>query len=134
MEFYTRIAVLSIIGLTVIIQLQSTGFVSAQHGPSTAPTTAEMEFEAEEITTTTTAMPSTSTSTKAPLTANKRPAVIGEQCPTYRYTVSEDKVEFHTMPGHCKIVVQFPPARQGGRFGYAAKRGPPRVQYMAKLP
>ncbi|XP_069119176.1 uncharacterized protein [Argopecten irradians] len=121
MEFYTRITVIFILG-----------YVSAQHGPSTAPTTAEMEFEAEEITTTTTAMPTTST--KAPVTANKRPTVIGEQCPTYRYTVSEDKVEFHTMPGQCKIVVQFPPARSGSRFGYVSKRGPPRVQYMAKLP
>ncbi|XP_021377126.1 uncharacterized protein LOC110465545 [Mizuhopecten yessoensis] len=132
MTSHIRIAVLSIIGLTLIFQ--GKGLVSAQHGASTAPTTAEMEFEAEEMTTTT-AMPSTSsTTTKAPAIAHKRPAVIGEQCPTYRYTVSEDKVEFHTMPGQCKIVVQFPPARQGSGFGYAGKRGPPRVQYMAKLP
>ena len=31
------------------------------------------------------------------------PRNIGAQCPTYRYTILEDKVEFHTLPGACKM-------------------------------
>jgi hypothetical protein len=28
---------------------------------------------------------------------------VGEQCPTYRYTVDNNFVEFHTVPGNCKM-------------------------------
>ena len=31
------------------------------------------------------------------------PKTVGEQCPTYRYTVDNNFVEFHTVPGNCKM-------------------------------
>lgn len=33
----------------------------------------------------------------------KAPKTVGEQCPTYRYTVDNNFVEFHTVPGNCKM-------------------------------
>ncbi|XP_061184878.1 uncharacterized protein LOC133192888 [Saccostrea echinata] len=52
------------------------------------------------------------------------PKTVGESCPTYRYTVDNNFVEFHTIPGSCKIQVMYPP---GGN-------GPPKVQFLAKVP
>lgn len=33
----------------------------------------------------------------------KSPKTVGEKCPTYRYTVDNNFVEFHTVPGNCKM-------------------------------
>ena len=38
-----------------------------------------------------------------PPLAGPSPKTVGEQCPTYRYTVDNNFVEFHTVPGNCKM-------------------------------
>lgn len=50
---------------------------------------------------------------------------VGSQCPTFLYTTQNNMVEFHTVPGQCKIAIEFPPP---GFYGH------PKVRYFAKAP
>ncbi|XP_071176517.1 uncharacterized protein [Mytilus edulis] len=45
-----------------------------------------------------------------------------DQCPLYKYTVEKDRIEIHTEPGRCKIVIKLP--KDG--------TGKPKVSYLSR--
>ncbi|XP_052063748.1 uncharacterized protein LOC127703269 [Mytilus californianus] len=45
-----------------------------------------------------------------------------DQCPLYKYTVEKDRIEIHTEPGRCKIVIKLP--KDGS--------GKPKVTYLSR--